>query len=472
MRCLSDEIENEKVILIESFKDLRNVKNLEEKSLCIIKTDFKNLSKIKNFMQKYPLVKVWLTSEEISRKSILNANLNGFETVVQYPVDLKIIRNFLRKPENDIRVKDSYAISRGNNAKIMIVDDNPMNIELLIETLSSIQLEIRTFIKPIDAIKAIENETFDLFLLDIMMPDISGFDLAKIIKNSKLNATTPIIFISALSDTENKIRGYDLGSYAYIEKPFDIKVVRAQILNVLKTKALQESLLDKKETFFALVTHDLKSPVAAEITALEYLINNYSSKMNPMQSEILGDILEAAKYMKLLVDNVLNKYKFDNGELKIHTQIHSLDSIVIECIEETKYLYCEKNQTIKYSCPYKNTDVNVDYLEIKRVIHNILSNAYEYGTKNTQILINIDRTDKKIVFHVTNEGNGINLKNSNDIFDKFVSNAKEQKKIGTGLGLYVSKKIIEAHGGKIFATSIPSKSTTISFELDSASSTD
>ena len=470
MQNLLDNVDNEKVVFVQNFRDLQKIKNLEDKKLCIIKTDFKDLQKIKKFMGKFTNVKVWLTSSDISRKHILNANINGFDTVIQYPVDLQLVRNYFSGVKTTASFNSLTNKYDFSSAKIMIVDDNPMNIELLVETLQVASFNLSTFLKPLDAIQKIEHEKFDLFLLDIMMPEISGFELADMIKKSKLNSNSPIIFISALSDSESKIKGYDMGTYAYIEKPFDVNVVRSQVINVLKTKFLQNALLDKKEAFFAMVTHDLKSPVNAEITALQLLLDNYSNELNSYQNEILNDILEATKYMKSLVDNILNKYKSDNNKLKINLQKCSLNKIISECIEETKYLYIDKNQIIKYSCPEQNTDIFVDYIEIKRVIHNILSNAYEYAPKNSQIEIDLTSKDEKLIFSVKNTGCSINLKNPNDIFDKFVSLAKQQKKIGTGLGLYVSKKIIEAHGGKIYADCKLNDFTKISFELAKSNS--
>ena len=117
----------------------------------------------------------------------------------------------------------------------MIVDDNQFNIELLEETLKSLNLNLLSFQKPKEAAKIIDLEKFDLFLLDVMMPELSGFDLAEMIKKTRLNCDTPIVFISALADVEHKVKGFNLGSYAYIEKPFNIKVVKSQILNLLKT---------------------------------------------------------------------------------------------------------------------------------------------------------------------------------------------------------------------------------------------
>src|SRR5574344_1105326 len=348
MQCLLSDIENEKVILVEDFKKVKNVHNLDSKKLCIVKTNFKNLTRIKDYFKKYPNLKVWLTSNEISRKNIFTANMNGFENVIQYPVNPQLVRTFLEeKPKEELKQVSTNNLSIEINAKIMIVDDNPMNVDLLVETLSDPHITLKSFTKPIEALKYIENEVFDLFLLDVMMPDISGFDLAKAIKNSKLNSNSPIIFISALSDPKNKIKGYNLGSFAYIEKPFDINVVRSQVFNVLKTKNLQDALSDKKETFFAMVTHDLKSPVNAEISALEFLLENNNKDMDKFQHEIIGDVLEAAKYMKTLVDNVLNKYRCEKGVMTIKPQRYIFNNIILQCIEETKYIFDDKNQTLK-----------------------------------------------------------------------------------------------------------------------------
>lgn len=453
MQCLSDDIQNEKVILVNNYRDLPKIQDLANKKLCIIKTDFKHLNKIKDFMKNYPTVTVWLASSDVSRKNILNANLNGFTNVVKYPIDKTLVRSFLS--ENKYEEADfskDYFLWNVKSAKVMIVDDNPMNIELLVETLKPCSLELSAFSKPEEAIVAIEHDKFDLFLLDIMMPEISGFDLANTIKNSKLNANSPIIFISALSDSENKIRGYDLGSYAYIEKPFDVSVVRAQIMNVLKMKQLQNALMDKKETFFAMVTHDIKSPVAAEITALEYLLDNQTMLMNPTQNEILNDILGAAKYMKLLVDNVLNKYKSDNEVLKLEKQEIRFDKVVNECIEETKYIFKDKNIDVNVTCQIQDTTVNADYIEIKRLLHNLLINASEHAVKNSAIYITISGDDKNIYCCVKNSiSYCLNTLNPDDLFEKYITYAKKQHKVGTGLGLYIAKKIVEAHGGSIHA---------------------
>ena len=465
MQELINNAGNEKLIFVESLKDLESINGLSKKQLCIAKTNFKDLYLVKKINKKYPNLEIWLTSTDISRKNILLANSSGVKNIVPYPVDIRLIQNYFQKQNKTESLTSeipNYKSLKG--LKVMIVDDNQMNIDLLVETLSVLDLDVKTFLKPIEASKIVSSEKFDLFLLDIMMPDMSGFELANIIKRTKINSDTPIIFISALSDAENKIMGYNIGSCAYIEKPFNVSVVRSQIYNMLKTKSLQDALNDRKETFLVMVTHDLKTPIYAEICALE-LLNKNRDKMDGMQTEILSDILSAAKYMKNLVENITQKYKVESENLVLQKSQCSLKDIVISCIEDTKYLFEEKGMKYILNCSAKNLFANMDELEIKRVVHNLIINTIEHGISKSKVIMDIKESERFLIFSITNFGIGLEIKNPDDIFLKYVSYADKHKKVASGLGLYIAKKIIDAHGGKIKVESEINKYVKFTFSI-------
>lgn len=465
MQELINNVENEKLIFVESLKDLEKINGLSKKKLCVAKTDFKDLYIIKKINKKYPDLEIWLTSSEISRKNILLANSSGVKNIIPYPVDIRLIQKYFQKQNKTESLTAEIPNYRSlKGLKVMVVDDNQMNIDLLKETLSVLELDIKTFLKPIEASKIVNDEKFDLFLLDIMMPEMSGFELANIIKRTKINSDAPIIFISALSDAENKIMGYNVGSCAYIEKPFDIAVVRSQIYNMLKTKSLQDALNDKKETFLAMVTHDLKTPIYAEICALE-LLNKNRDKMDCIQTEIISDILSAAKYMKNLVENITQKYKVENENLVLQKTQCSLKDIVISCIEDTKYLFEEKFIRYILNCSAKNLYAYMDELEIKRVVHNLIINTIEHGIAKSKVIMDIKESEKFLIFSITNFGTGLEIKNSDDIFLKYVSYADKHKKVNSGLGLYIAKKIIDAHCGKIKVESEANKYVKFTFSI-------
>ncbi|HIS36983.1 TPA: response regulator [Candidatus Scatousia excrementigallinarum] len=438
------------VLFLDCIEDFPVDRDVSSKKLCIIKTDFKKLSPLKRISAKYPQMEIWLAGKNITRENIFAANKYDIKNVLPYPYDLKPIMEFFRnkKEKNDshLLTEVPYWIK---GMKVMIVDDNEMNVSLLEETLSDTGVQIRSFTNPFDAADAVSKERFDLFLLDIMMPDMSGFELGEIIRKSELNSQSLMMFISALSDRENKITGYNLGSVAYIEKPFDVDVVRCQITSALKTKQLNDAMNDTKESFLAMVTHDLKSPVNSEIAALELLLKNFSTSNDIDKEDIISDILGATKYMKNLIENVLNKYRYDNQKYCITKELHPIKNLIEESIEETKYSILNKQQRIQFVNRAKTKMILIDYLELKRVIHNLLTNATEYAPKHSVIEIDVSENKKYIVFAIKNENNGHIIKNPDDLFDKFVSQAKKNKKISSGLGLYISKKVIEAHDGSI-----------------------
>lgn len=439
-------------------EDISTVKGLASNiELCIINSEFKKteLKAISKIKTASPDVDFWICSNKFSREHILMANEIGIKTVVSAPVDKKMIEDFFKKKNAycEKELTNNYDYSSISNAKIMIVDDNLMNVELLEEILSSFNVNISSYLKPKEAAQIILHEKFDLFLLDVMMPEMSGFELATKIKECPHNQNSPIIFISALSDSNNKMKGYNLGSFAYIEKPFDVDMIKKQIYNILKTQKAQEIISADKEQFLATVAHDLKTPIKAGITALNMLLNEKLGQLEDDQHEIIEDILYSTNFMKDMVENILCKNKIENNQINLSKQVYSVRELVENCIELTKYLLHAKKQKIKVECKVENSLIPFDYLEMKRALHNIISNASQYSPEGGEIIINIYQKENSIAISIQDFGVGIDLANKEDIFQQHISFAKKYKTVGSGLGLYITKKIIEAHGGNVVVES-------------------
>lgn len=438
--------------------DIHEVKGLtKDIELCIINSEFKKmeLRAINKLKAEYSETEFWICSNKFSREHILMANEIGIKTVISSPIDKKMVEEFFNK-KNKLYSKEltkDYDYSSVSNAKIMIVDDNLMNVELLEEILSAFHVNVSSFLKPKEAVQKILHEKFDLFLLDVMMPEMSGFELATKIKECPHNQNSPIIFISALSDSNNKMKGYNLGSFAYIEKPFDIDMIKSQIYNILKTQRAQEILSSDKEQFLANVAHDLKTPIRAGISALNLLLNENLGQLEDDQQEIIEDILYSTNFMKDMVENILCKNKIENNQINLSKQVYSVRELVENCIELTKYLLHAKKQKIKVECKIENPLVPFDFLEMKRALHNIISNASQYSPEGSEIIVNIFQKENTIGLSFQDFGAGIELKNQDDIFMQHISFAKKYKTVGSGLGLYITKRIIEAHGGQIVVES-------------------
>lgn len=462
---------NQKFLFVENALNLKRIRNLDQIKLCVIKSDFdKNeLKLIKKVKSSFPDTHFWISTTNATRQNVMLANDAGITTIISYPVDEKVIEDFFKRQdinylkENLISQNQDYSNIAG--LKVMIVDDNIMNVELLEEVLSKLDLKISSFVKPKMAYEMLLHEKFDLFLLDIMMPEMSGFDLAKKIKETPHNKYTPVVFISALSDAENKITGYDLGSHAYIEKPFDVNIIKSQIYNILKNVKSQEVLASDKESFLATVAHDLKTPIRAKINALNILLDENFGMSDSDKQEIIEDILNSTKFMEDMVENLLCKNKIEGSDINLLKQVCSLEELARDCIDLTKYILSAKKQKIVFKCRTKNTLIPIDYLEMKRALHNLIANASQYSPNGGDVIVEIFNHEDKLGISVQDFGRGIALEHQKDIFLQYMSFAKKHKTVGSGLGLYITKRIAEAHNGEVLLDSKIGYGTKISILL-------
>lgn len=443
---------NREFLFVDNVSNLKKIRS--EVELCIIQSDFNksDLKFIKKAKTTNRNAEIWICSNYLSKENILIANKIGIKTVISSPIDYKMVEEFFNKRKGSPAIKKAdvnYDFSSIANAKVMIVDDNLMNVELLEEILSKFNLKISKFLKPKEACQSMLHEKFDLFLLDVMMPEMSGFELAKRIKDTPHNQNAPIIFISALSDSHNKIKGYNLGSFAYIEKPFDVNMIRSQIFNILKNQRAQEIITSTKEDFLATVAHDLKTPINAGINALNLLLDKNLGELEEPQHELVEDILNSTKFMKDMVENILCKNKIESDKITLSKNVYSLKELAEHCIEITKYILAPRKQKIHFKCKINNTLLPMDFLEMKRAVHNLIANASEYSPDGGKILIEIFEMGDKIGLSVQDFGKGIDLVHQKDIFSQYMSFAKKYKRVGSGLGLYITKRIVEAHGGEI-----------------------
>ena len=456
---------NNEIVFVNDSKELTGVKGLSNKRLCIIKTNFSDINKIKKLCKSHPKMEVWLACEDIRRENIITANMCGIKNVIQYPINNDVVKDLLNNSDLTAIRKNDFEndITNLKNLKVMIVDDNIFNTQLLEETLKPLDLNLKIYNKPLVAAKIIEEEKFDLFLLDIMMPELSGYELAKIIKNSSENNNTPIIFISALSDNENKLKSFNSGSYIFIEKPFNIEILKSQICSLLKEQREKEECIKLHDSYMAMLTHDMKGPVQAEIAALKFLLNK--DQFSEENREILYDMLSSSKYLQNLVTNVLYKYKSDYGTFEINKELNSLKVLISEACDEMQYIAIEKNSCIRVQYKSNIEKLFFDYNELKRVLHNILTNAIKHSYMNSDIFIDIENDNKNIIVSIKNSGEGIPQDLQQNVFDQFVSYCKHSKSVNLGLGLHICKQIIKAHNGTIKMESIPKEYTKITFTL-------
>ena len=205
-----------------------------------------------------------------------------------------------------------------------------------------------------------------------------------------------------------------------------------------------------RELYIATLTHDLKNPVQAQLMSLKMLTEGVFGELNREQKEIVAMITESANYMYEMLYSILTTYKLDNGVIKLDKKFFPPEGLLHKCINEAKTLAMSKNISIIKEVKVKNVQLYADENELRRVITNLINNALNYAYKDSKLIISINYADGKIIFGFENSSPIIPENIQEQIFEKYVAGAKNYKTLGIGLGLYFSRKVVEAHGGRIY----------------------
>lgn len=216
-----------------------------------------------------------------------------------------------------------------------------------------------------------------------------------------------------------------------------------------------------KEDFVGTLTHDLRVPIIAELNVLELLLDGKFGELNENQLKVLKGIKTSNEDLLDLVQTLLLAYKIKNSEVYFDKQPFNLYELVKELLDET--ISPDKSK-VEFLCETKAA-VYGDRLHIKRVLKNLINNAVVHGNSEIPIKIECFQSQDWMKICVTDFGKGIPAEHITKIFDKFYSTAKKFKKVGTGLGLFISKQIVDAHGGKLTVESEENVKTTFCVEL-------
>jgi len=217
--------------------------------------------------------------------------------------------------------------------------------------------------------------------------------------------------------------------------------------------SMEKELQTQRETFVASVGHDLKNPTLAQIRVLELLLKGDFGLVNPDQKELLEMLLESCRYMNGMLSSLLETYRSYNGTVHLKFSEISFDNLVKECLSEMIYVAKDKNISVDFVSNNNDRLIFADRVQLKRVIMNLLTNAIKYGYKNSMIKLSVTNNDSKISFQFENNSPYIPKEKQKALFNRYVSYSTINKGLGTGLGLYASKKIIDAHNGKIYLES-------------------
>lgn len=359
--------------------------------------------------------------------------------------------------------------------KILIVDDVMSNVLLLKVLLTNEKFAIATASNGRQALEQVEKENPDLVLLDVMMPDMSGFEVAQHLKSNPNTADIPIIFLTALNSTADIVKGFQVGANDFISKPFNkeeliirvthqISLVAAKRLILSKTEELQRTIAGR-DKLYSVIAHDLRSPMGSIKMVLNMLILNLpSEKIGAEMYELLTMANQTTEDVFSLLDNLLKWTKSQIGKLNVVYQDVDLVEVTDGVIEIFSMVASLKKIRIREMKPEKMM-VNADIDMLKTVVRNLLSNAIKFSKENSEVLVKMEEVDGMAVVSVQDHGCGISeegqkkLLHTDTHFSTFGTNNEE----GSGLGLLLCKDFVVKNGGKLWFTSKEGEGSIFSF---------
>ncbi|HKI78068.1 MAG TPA: response regulator [Ignavibacteriaceae bacterium] len=355
--------------------------------------------------------------------------------------------------------------------KILIIDDIPENIYLLQEMLDTSEFEIITASNGKEGIRSAVNDQPDLIICDIMMPELNGYDVMKIVRNNPHTESIPFVFLSAKNSKEEIRVGMQTGADDYLTKPVSSK----DLIATVKTRLAKKGVIDKKfegliHSISYSLPHELQTPLTTILGFAEILVSDYKTISSKDVLEIAKNIDSSAKRLNELIQKFLLITKLDLIS-KDSEKINSLQSgsvcqaekILINVAKErAKYYNREKNLTLSAQ-PSK---VIFSENNLKIVLKEIIDNAFKYSEKSSQVQIVGVSLNNEYVVSILDLGIGMTEKQIATVGEFMQFERKRTEQQGAGLGLSISKKIIELYGGKLFIESIPHKQTIVRITLN------
>lgn len=375
--------------------------------------------------------------------------------------------------KDDRIIKDDFEILNGS--KILIVDDIQDNIKLLGQNLNKFNVKISVATNGLQAVNTANKVKPDLILMDINMPEMDGIDATKLIKSNPKTHHIPIIFITALAEQEDVIRGFEVGGVDYVTKPFNTKIMLQRVKTHLTLKFQKDKieLTNKKliyadiekNKFLSIIAHDLKSPFAGILGLMKIIVEEYESLSEEEKIEFITSVNDSLKNQYEFLDNLLSWSKIQFGKTKMDRISFNFPMLLDKILGVFKLNYEAKN--IKIVKKIENPDIFGDVNMMYSVFHNFLANAIKFTKENGTITITSSEEDNHYKFSVIDNGIGMDPKTINSLFkiDEIRSRPGTNQEPGTGLGLILCKEIVEQHHGKLIVESKENFGTKLIVEL-------
>ncbi|MCO5209688.1 MAG: hybrid sensor histidine kinase/response regulator [Caldilinea sp.] len=344
---------------------------------------------------------------------------------------------------------------RAFKASILVVDDKPANLRLLSQLLSEHSYNVRPVLSGAQAIAAAQALPPDLILLDIKMPEMDGYEVSRRLKDDPRTSLVPILFISALHETEDKVKAFEAGGVDYITKPFHADEVLARVRTQLMLQQLRrdletelaerDNLIRDLQAYAHSVAHDLRSPLAGALGFAQLLDDTSFPLENEERQEYVRVVVESLEKANSIIDELLLLAEVRKSEISIEPLDMTL--IVAQSLHRISILVAESGALITHPESWPST---VGYPAwIEEVWVNYITNAIKYGGRPPVIELGASHSDNgEVRFWVQDNGNGLSVEQQAMLFVP-LTRLDMTRATGYGLGLSIVQRIVHKLNGRV-----------------------
>lgn len=357
--------------------------------------------------------------------------------------------------------------------KILIVDDVPSNVLLLKILLSNEKFQVCTANCGKQCIEKAKTEHPHLILLDVMMPDISGFDTAVILKKDEETKDIPIIFLTALNNPSDLVHGFQVGANDFLTKPFNkeelvmrvmhqVSLVAAKRIIIEQNTALRNTI-SNRDKMYSVIAHDLRSPMASIRMVLNLVVNTVSKDVvGPEIWDLLDKANKEVAETHDLLDNLLKWTKSQTGRLNVVYQDFDLNEVIPGVVDIFNVIAETKSIELKYTSCAEPLKVHADNDMLKTVIRNFMSNAIKFSPENSSIEIRCAKQENFAKVSISDHGVGIAADRIGNVFSDGTTTSGTIGEEGSGLGLQLCANFAHKIGGDVFVESQEGQGSTFS----------
>ncbi|MBR9978937.1 MAG: hybrid sensor histidine kinase/response regulator [Bacteroidetes bacterium] len=357
---------------------------------------------------------------------------------------------------------------------ILIVDDVARNLQILGSFLREAGYDVSAVTSGKQALEITNDVHPDLILLDIMMPELDGFETCRRLKDDDATREIPVIFLTAKTAEEDILRGFELGAVDYITKPFQRRELIKRVHVHVELRRSREELarmVIEKDKLFSIIAHDLRGPLGSFMSIADYVTEHLDELDIAELKPLFREMRQTSKSVYGLLENLLDWSRIQLGTVHFHSQAFPLHAVATNVVSVVGMQAKRKELTLENLIP---EDLNVcgDKRMISTVLRNLVSNAIKYTPRGGHVTMEVETHDTtgQITVLVRDTGVGMSEEIQSSLFNglQLHSLPGTEKEKGTGLGLLLCREMIAMHGQKLMVESAIGEGSTFSFSLEAA----